>query len=182
MSAKKAKAAAATANRPDGRKSSSPKPGSRSNGSERPVDARAKRSVDGAKATKRRSKARSKAGRALTDDMIITADELRIAAEQAEQRILRPGPVQRPERLDAGKALRQTVPRAWHTAWEPGPDRRDPIAILEEQAETRLPDLIPIRHGRMASSPFAFFRGRGRGDGGRPRHHPEHRHPGAGLR
>ncbi len=81
------------------------------------------------------------------------------AAELANRKRAKTGPVQRPERHQAGKALRQQVPRAWHAAWEPAPDRRDPIAILQEQAESRLPDLVPIRHGRMASSPFAFFRG-----------------------
>ena len=91
--------------------------------------------------------------------VMATAENLHLAVEAAEQKMARPGPVQRPDRLDAGKAIRQQVPRAWHAAWEPAPNRRDPIAILEEQAETRLPDLIPIRHGRMVSSPFAFFRG-----------------------
>ena len=41
----------------------------------------------------------------------------------------------------------------------PGPDRRDPVAVLEEQGATREPELLPIRYGRMAESPFAFFRG-----------------------
>ena len=43
--------------------------------------------------------------------------------------------------------------------WEPGPRRRDPIDLLEEQAQTRLPELGPIRYGRMLVSPFTFFRG-----------------------
>jgi uncharacterized protein (DUF2252 family) len=92
-------------------------------------------------------------------EVMATAQNLQIAALMAERQMAKAGPVQRPERLEAGKALRQRVPRAWHAAWEPAPDRRDPIAILEAQAETRLPDLVPIRHGRMVSSPFAFFRG-----------------------
>ena len=39
------------------------------------------------------------------------------------------------------------------------PDRRDPIALLEEQAVERVPELVPIRYGRMSASPFAFYRG-----------------------
>jgi uncharacterized protein (DUF2252 family) len=58
-----------------------------------------------------------------------------------------------------GRALREQVPRADHAQWEPPPDRPDPVSILEEQAKTRVPDLVPIRHGRMLTSPFAYFRG-----------------------
>jgi uncharacterized protein (DUF2252 family) len=58
-----------------------------------------------------------------------------------------------------GSGQRRTVPRSSHAQWAPPADRPDPIAILEEQAKTRAPDLIPIRYGRMAVSPFAYFRG-----------------------
>src|SRR5215469_4625731 len=58
-----------------------------------------------------------------------------------------------------GRARREQVPRADHARWEPPPDRPDPVAILEEQARTRVPDLVPIRHGRMLTSSFAYFRG-----------------------
>jgi uncharacterized protein (DUF2252 family) len=58
-----------------------------------------------------------------------------------------------------GRARREQVSRADHARWEPPPDRPDPVAILEEQAVTRVPDLVPIRHGRMLTSPFAYFRG-----------------------
>jgi hypothetical protein len=51
------------------------------------------------------------------------------------------------------------VPRSRHGAWKPGPDRTDPLEILALQATTRIPDLVPIRYGRMAASAFAFFRG-----------------------
>ena len=44
-------------------------------------------------------------------------------------------------------------------SWEPAPLRRDPVDLLEEQAATRLPELGPIRYGRMLVSPFSFFRG-----------------------
>jgi uncharacterized protein (DUF2252 family) len=63
------------------------------------------------------------------------------------------------ERSAEGKAARSGAPRSAHGEWEAGSDRADPIAILERQAESRLPDLVPIRYGRMAASPFAFFRG-----------------------
>ena len=58
-----------------------------------------------------------------------------------------------------GREQRGLAPRASHAQWDPPRDRPDPIAILEEQASTRVPELVPIRHGRMAASPFAYFRG-----------------------
>jgi hypothetical protein len=63
------------------------------------------------------------------------------------------------ERAAAGKAARADVPRSSHGDWEPAADRPDPIALLEEQATTRVPELVPIRHGRMAVSAFTFYRG-----------------------
>jgi Uncharacterized protein conserved in bacteria (DUF2252) len=65
----------------------------------------------------------------------------------------------RKERLAAGKELRTTVPREQHAEWTPSPSRRDPIDILEESNQGRLPHLIPIRYGRMLRSPFTFLRG-----------------------
>ncbi len=64
-----------------------------------------------------------------------------------------------PERSAAGRATRSTVPRTRHGEWVPAADRRDPLSILEEQEKARVPELIPIRHGRMAASAFAFYRG-----------------------
>ncbi len=63
------------------------------------------------------------------------------------------------ERVAKGKAARKVASRSSHGAWEAAVDRPDPIALLEEQAETRVPELVPIRYGRMLESPFAFFRG-----------------------
>ena len=63
------------------------------------------------------------------------------------------------ERADRGKAARAEVPRSVHADWAPATDRGDPVDLLEEQAATRLQDLVPIRYGRMLTSPFAFFRG-----------------------
>ncbi len=58
-----------------------------------------------------------------------------------------------------GKSYRRHTPRSSHGAWEPRPGRPDPVALLEEQAAERVPELVPIRYGRMSASPFAFFRG-----------------------
>lgn len=63
------------------------------------------------------------------------------------------------ERAAFGRQVRSTVPRSRHGAWEPTADRTDPLEILALQATTRLPDLVPIRYGRMAESAFAFYRG-----------------------
>src|SRR3954447_24292598 len=58
-----------------------------------------------------------------------------------------------------GKAARGPSPRSCHADWEPRAERRDPVAILEDQATTRVPELVPVRYGRMLVSPFAFYRG-----------------------
>ena len=63
------------------------------------------------------------------------------------------------ERVARGKAARSEVPRSALADWEASPGRRDPIDVLEEQAQTRVPELVPIRYGRMLVSPFAFYRG-----------------------
>ena len=59
----------------------------------------------------------------------------------------------------SGKEARGKVPRELNATFEPGPDRPDPVSLLEEQAKTRVPELVPIRYGRMLVSPFTFFRG-----------------------
>jgi len=58
-----------------------------------------------------------------------------------------------------GKGARVKVPRDQNGVFEPGPDRVDPVTWLEQQATTRVPELVPIRYGRMLVSPFTFFRG-----------------------
>jgi uncharacterized protein (DUF2252 family) len=63
------------------------------------------------------------------------------------------------ERVARGRAARGTAPRSSHGRWAPAPDRPDPIALLEEQGESRVPHLVPIRYGRMLVSPFTFYRG-----------------------
>ncbi|MFL5909634.1 MAG: DUF2252 domain-containing protein [Gaiellaceae bacterium] len=63
------------------------------------------------------------------------------------------------ERAAHGKALRAEAPRKSHGEWLPATDRPDPIDLLQQQAASRVPELVPIRYGRMAASPFAFYRG-----------------------
>jgi uncharacterized protein (DUF2252 family) len=65
----------------------------------------------------------------------------------------------REERVARGKAARAEVPRSSHAEFTPGAKRPDPITLLESQAAARVPELVPIRYGRMAVSPFTFFRG-----------------------
>jgi uncharacterized protein (DUF2252 family) len=63
------------------------------------------------------------------------------------------------QRAANGKAVRVEVPRSAHADWSPAADRRDAVAILEQQALTRVPELVPIRYGRMLVSAFTFYRG-----------------------
>jgi uncharacterized protein (DUF2252 family) len=63
------------------------------------------------------------------------------------------------ERIARGQDARRQVPRRSHGQWEPAPDRPDPVALLEDQAASRVPRLVPIRYGRMLISPFTFYRG-----------------------
>jgi uncharacterized protein (DUF2252 family) len=63
------------------------------------------------------------------------------------------------ERIARGKAARAEVPRSSHAVFEPAPRRTDPVKLLERQAKTRVPELVPIRYGRMLVSPFTFYRG-----------------------
>ena len=65
-------------------------------------------------------------------------------------------PAQRAER---GKEARAAVPRDTHAVFDPPPDRPDPIGLLEEQAKSRVPELVPVRWGRMMVSPFTYYRG-----------------------
>ena len=74
----------------------------------------------------------------------------------------RPAPVPHPspaQRAQTGKAARAAVPRGSVAQFEPAPSRPDPVTLLEEQATSRVQELVPIRYGRMLVSPFAFFRG-----------------------
>jgi uncharacterized protein (DUF2252 family) len=63
------------------------------------------------------------------------------------------------ERKVRGKSARAEVPRESHAEWSPPPRRPDPVSLLESQAASRLPDLVPVRYGRMMESPFTYYRG-----------------------
>jgi uncharacterized protein (DUF2252 family) len=63
------------------------------------------------------------------------------------------------ERIARGRAARREVPRSSHADFAPGTNRPDPVALLEQQAVSRVPELVPIRYGRMLVSPFTFYRG-----------------------
>jgi len=66
------------------------------------------------------------------------------------------------ERTELGKRARERAPRSSHAEFAAGSDRPDPVKLLEEQARTRVPELVPIRYGRMLVSPFTFYRGAAR--------------------
>src|SRR5262249_21058030 len=63
------------------------------------------------------------------------------------------------ERGARGKAARAEGPRPSHAGVAPGAARADPVAVLGREAKTRVPELVPIRYGRMLVSPFTFYRG-----------------------
>ncbi|MCU0260511.1 MAG: DUF2252 domain-containing protein, partial [Ilumatobacteraceae bacterium] len=63
------------------------------------------------------------------------------------------------ERIARGRAARREVPRSSHADFRPSEHRPDPVDLLEHQAMSRVPELVPIRYGRMVASPFAFYRG-----------------------
>jgi uncharacterized protein (DUF2252 family) len=63
------------------------------------------------------------------------------------------------ERAAAGRAARSVARRSAHAGWAAPATRTDPVAIIEAQDARRVPELVPVRHGRMAASPFAFYRG-----------------------
>ncbi len=74
----------------------------------------------------------------------------------ADERIVH---LSRDEHADRGKAARKAVPRGSHSTWAPPAGRPNPVDLLEEQAASRVPELVPIRYGRMLVSPFTFYRG-----------------------
>jgi uncharacterized protein (DUF2252 family) len=81
-------------------------------------------------------------------------------ATAAKRRAAKPVPHLTPaERAARGKAARAEVPRSSHAIFEPHASRPDPVELLQRQAETRVPELVPIRYGRMLVSPFTFYRG-----------------------
>ena len=63
------------------------------------------------------------------------------------------------DRAALGRQARAQAPRARHGEWAPASDRPDPVELLEEQAVSRVQELVPLRYGRMLVSPFTFYRG-----------------------
>jgi len=84
------------------------------------------------------------------------SDRIRSAASGTA---VKQNPLSREERSACGKSARAKAPRSCHAVWEAPAGRSDPLDLLEEQAQTRVPDLVPIRYGRMLVSPFAYHRG-----------------------
>ena len=99
----------------------------------------------------------------MADVVEVPLDGAEVAATgDPDGRQLKPKAIPHPtpdERAALGKAARAVAPRSGHGDWEPASDRRDPVELLEEQAASRVPELVPIRYGRMLVSPFTFFRG-----------------------
>jgi uncharacterized protein (DUF2252 family) len=91
-----------------------------------------------------------------SEDATLVLDERRAVDGSSSRRALHFTPAERAAR---GKAARGEQPRSVHADWASAPRRADPIDLLEEQARTHLPELRPIRYGRMLVSPFTFFRG-----------------------
>jgi uncharacterized protein (DUF2252 family) len=86
----------------------------------------------------------------------------RVSAGKTNGRRSKPEAIQHltpAQRAERGKAARAAAPRAGQREHVPAPDRRDPVELLEEQGATRVPELVPIRYGRMLVSPFTFYRG-----------------------
>ena len=63
------------------------------------------------------------------------------------------------ERAERGRAARADVPRSRHAEFTPAALRPDPVEAVERQSASRVPELVPIRYGRMTESPFRFYRG-----------------------
>src|SRR5215208_649587 len=88
-----------------------------------------------------------------------------LTVERPDPRVETAAPTARPtpkERRAAGKALRAAAPLASHAAFARTPASPDPLTLLEEQAVDRVPELVPIRYGRMLESAFAYYRGAAR--------------------
>lgn len=87
--------------------------------------------------------------------------ELLEGAERGEHREISVAPDLHPrvERYAYGKTLRKKIPRELHATWNPPSTRPDPVRLVQESDKGRIPELVPLRHGRMAQSAFTFYRG-----------------------
>ena len=81
------------------------------------------------------------------------------AVQSTIEELRPPAPADFDARRAYGKEARQHTPRSSHAWWVPAPDRADPVSLIEEQATSRVQELVPIRHARMMVSPFTFYRG-----------------------
>src|SRR6187200_2451974 len=72
---------------------------------------------------------------------------------------VRTKPPTRAELSLEGRSARADTPRSSHADWKPAGNRADPVQVLIDQAAARVPDLVPVRNGRMLASPFAYYRG-----------------------
>ena len=79
-----------------------------------------------------------------------------MAVKQAVSKVTHPSLA---ERQVEGRQASDRTPPSSHSGWQPAADRPDPVALIEEQDADREQDLVPVRHGRMAVSPFTFYRG-----------------------
>ena len=89
-------------------------------------------------------------------ELTVEAPPRRAGRYELDTRVGRLSPAERAAR---GKAARAEVPRQSHAAFDLPSDRPDPIGLLEEQAKSRVPELVPVRWGRMMVSPFTYYRG-----------------------
>ena len=98
----------------------------------------------------------------MRDESVNGGDHVATAAPKRDGRRSKPKSVPHlsaAERAARGKAARAVAPRSGQGDWEPASYRRDVVELLEEQAASRVPELVPLRYGRMLVSPFTFFRG-----------------------
>ncbi len=78
---------------------------------------------------------------------------------ESEENILNIHYLPRTDRYEMGKKMRKNCPRTSHATWKPPKGRHDPVDLIMESDKGRIPKLVPLRHGRMARSPFTFYRG-----------------------
>ena len=92
--------------------------------------------------------------------MTVIADEVtaRKSGTRASARTAKAEQLSRADRVARGKDARAVAPLESQAEFSPGPGR-DPVGLLLDQAKSRVPELVPIRHGRMLVSPFTFYRG-----------------------
>ena len=90
--------------------------------------------------------------------MTVTREDAARTSGQGPARAGAAEQLTRADQVARGKDARTSAPLESHAEFKPGATR-DPVGLLLEQAKSRVPELVPVRHGRMLVSPFAFFRG-----------------------